>query len=636
MINFVNKYINILFALAFGIILVLVVLLGGFVPYGYKRYFPAALDISFFLIVIFGIFRVSKSIINNRGNIKDKFNNINFDKAVMLTSVGLFCYHMLLLAFVGVVSAYDSSIIEVDANLIANGNVTDLNNDYFSIYPNNLLITLLQSAIIKFNNFLGLFDNGLVLFVIINSIICVVTIMMMYSILKRFLEKKYAFIGFIIGAISFGISPWVLTTYSDPIGLLIPTLLLYIYLIKPKNIAIYALKFAGIIVIASIAYTIKPQVYVMFIAIIMYECVRLIQTKKIQKIILILPILFSSAICLSTVQDGVITAANNVGYEIDTEQSFGIQHWFMMGLGDKTTGGYSSEDFEFSASFDNKEDRNQANMEEAMNRLKDMGLIGTTVHMVQKLLMNFNDGSFTLYMAIVYELNVFGVILLIIEQILWLLILGLCFAGALFGLNKFKSDSYEELDDETISVKTIVMLSILGLTMMVMLFEGRARYLYTFAPIFAIMATFGAKALFEHLEKNDQIIAKYDQTLDKYNGPMRRCILSVGASLVIIVILIAVAIVFMNFYLTDLLSTLYQDYYDDLSPYGTLPELINLAEIAVIALVSFVVLLNITTSVFTILHLTQGKFKKTSGVLNIVILLPFNVIAGILILESDE
>ncbi len=621
-IGFLNKYINILFAIMFGLILIVVILLGGFVDYSYKRYLPFFFNISFSLLITYSVLRVSRAIINNRRNIYSKINNANIDKIVILVSVGLFFYHMILLAVVGVVSITDAGLVEVDANLIANGDVSNLNNEYFSRYPNNLLITLIQSVIIKFNNFLGLFDNGLVIIVIINSTICIATLLMMYSIIKRFLGDKYAFVGFIIGAILFGISPWVLTSYSDPIGLLFPTLLLYVYLINPERKVNSLLKYVMIIVIASIGYSIKPQTFVMFIAIIIFESAKLVQTRKV---LLIVPLVVSSVFCLSTVQNGIISAAESVGYVIDEEQAFGIQHWFMMGLNDEYDGGYADEDANFSASFDNSEDRNKANMQEAKNRLKEMGVVGTTIHMTKKLLMNFNDGTFTLYLVIVRDLFVFGRALIIIEQICWILILGMCFASA---MTKFKNTNHKEFDEEKKNFTSLIMLSIIGLTMFVMLFEGRARYLYTFAPIFTIMATFGVKSIFERISENDQFIGNY-------KGRKTGCILSVGSATFTIIAVSIVAVIFLNSYLSGFVVDTVNKH-PNLLKYGTLEDLTNILEVIVILAVIAVVLLNIVTSVFTLLYFRLGKYKEKSGILNLVALSPFSIIAGILILECEE
>ncbi len=622
MTDFVDKYINKTFAIVFGVIFTLVITLGAFVSYSYKRRTLALFNVTLLLLVIFAFLRISRALIDNRKNISTKIGNMNIDKFVKYTVIGLFVFHMIMLAVTGVVSVTDAARVAEDANMIASGDVSNLDNDYFSTYPNNLLITLIQSAILKFNNSIGLFENGLVLIVIINSIICIATIVMLYSIIKRFLGEKYALVGFLIGVVSFGISPWVLTSYSDPMGLLFPTLLLYIYLLKPETNYGIVLKFVGLILISSVGYAVKPQTYVMFIAIVAIEGVRLFRTRKI---LLTIPLIVSSLFCLSTAQSSVIAVAENVGYEIDDNKTFSIVHWFMMGLNDEYDGGYAHEDYEFSSSFDNTEDRNKANMEEAIDRLGEMGVSGTTVHMVKKLLMNFNDGTFSLYMVIVGELSVVGVLLMFLQHSIWILILGMCFISA---ADKYKGDKYKEFDDDTRKFKSIIMLSIIGLTMFVMLFEGRARYLYTFAPIFAIAATFGVKVVFERLKIDNQIP-------EKYRKPKIGSTVGISSAVITIIGAIIFVVVFINYYLEGIVVDIVYENPKYLN-YGTISELVSFLEIIVIILAALLIIYNIVVLTITLLYMRNGNYKKVAGVLNIIALSPLNIGAGMLILESDK
>ncbi len=62
------------------------------------------------------------------------------------------------------------------------------------------------------------------------------------------------------------------------------------------------------------------------------------------------------------------------------------------------------------------------------------------------------------------------------------------------------SSVFSKNDQEVSDVKSLLMVSIIGVSMFVMLFEGRARYLYTFAPIFAMVASFGLKVVIDNFE----------------------------------------------------------------------------------------------------------------------------------------
>ena len=68
-----------------------------------------------------------------------------------------------------------------------------------------------------------------------------------------------------------------------------------------------------------------------------------------------------------------------------------------------------------------------------------------------------------------------------VKQIIWVFVMG---AVAVSGLGK-------ENRQEVI----VLMLSIVGLTLFEVLFEARARYLYTYAPVFCILAASGIEKL---------------------------------------------------------------------------------------------------------------------------------------------
>ena len=68
-----------------------------------------------------------------------------------------------------------------------------------------------------------------------------------------------------------------------------------------------------------------------------------------------------------------------------------------------------------------------------------------------------------------------------VKQIIWVFVMG---AVAVSGLGK-------ENRQEVI----VLMLSIVGLTLFEVLFEARARYLYTYAPLFCILDASGIEKL---------------------------------------------------------------------------------------------------------------------------------------------
>lgn len=65
-----------------------------------------------------------------------------------------------------------------------------------------------------------------------------------------------------------------------------------------------------------------------------------------------------------------------MGITLDSNQSFGSAHFLMMGVNPRTHGYYASEDIDFSSSFSNKGDRNRANLQIFLQRMKNYGFAG--------------------------------------------------------------------------------------------------------------------------------------------------------------------------------------------------------------------------------------------------------------------
>ena len=159
---------------------------------------------------------------------------------------------------------------------------------------------------------------------------------------------------YILYTLIVGLSPWVSIPYSDAIGLFFPTMIyyLYIYRNKHKNSLVVWMNIA---VFTWIGYKIKPQVVILFIGIVLIEILSFIKEKTVYKKTII-GILLGIIIA----EFGVNTLISKVPLTIDENQSFGIEHYFMMGMNSDAMGVYSDEAVHFSSSFLSKELRNKA------------------------------------------------------------------------------------------------------------------------------------------------------------------------------------------------------------------------------------------------------------------------------------
>lgn len=107
-------------------------------------------------------------------------------------------------------------------------------------------------------------SNGILPFILLNCVISSVTGWLTYQNVLHFCTHRWAIIGFVLYWGLVGISPWVGIPYSDSLALAFPSLILFLYTHNFTPI----LKWNLIGFLSGIAYNIKPQSFLIFIAIV--------------------------------------------------------------------------------------------------------------------------------------------------------------------------------------------------------------------------------------------------------------------------------------------------------------------------------------------------------------------------------
>lgn len=407
-------------------------------------------------------------------------------------------------------TGWDVNMVISTSERLANGlDIPERTNNYYSLYPNNLFITILFSKITTLSEFLGLGDYSYFILLVIQSGLNVLTGFLMYLILERLLKKQYiAWIGYIFYVLLIWLSPWVSIPYSDSMGLIFPIGLLYLYQ-SLENKKYNVLKIISMAILVVVGYSIKPQSTIMFIAL---AIVSLLAINRINiKVVLKNTLIFSFVLSISIF--GVRYFVGSSSLNLDKEKEFSYTHFIKMGLNNDSNGGYLYEDVQDSMNSMTKEDRKKENIEKIKERIKDYGVVGLVEHQIKKTLSNYNDGTFAwgLEGGFFKEINEDTSILSkytkgfyyyegehykyfkYLMQGTWLLILSL-----LMG-NIFKSKK----DDSR--VVSVVYLSLIGLFIFESIFEARARYLYTYVPIFIIAACIGLENIMNKLKKDESL-----------------------------------------------------------------------------------------------------------------------------------
>lgn len=313
-----------------------------------------------------------------------------------------------------------------------------------------------------------------------------------------------------------GISPWVSIPYSDSMGLLFPILILDIY-INRKNQKKIFVPWLEIAILSFIGYKIKPQIFIVFIAILMVECINIFkEKKKIKKdIFRRLAAVIIGIVCAGLVSQAAVSSMN---FYIDKNKTFNMQHFLMMGMNPDTMGVYSGEDVGFSMSFETADARDKANMDMALERIKNMGIVGVSKQLVRKTLTNYYDGTFcwggegSFFLNVLEEKNTpicsfarslyytrslyykgnYYAVWANFEQMIWLTVLLI----SIFSIFADKS-----------SDKEVIMLAIIGLTLFELIFEARARYLYTYVPLYIVLAIYGVSFISRKVINRDNFRA---------------------------------------------------------------------------------------------------------------------------------
>jgi len=180
-----------------------------------------------------------------------------------------------------------------------------------------------------------------------------------------------------------------------------------------------------------------------------------------------------------------------------------------MGLNNITDGGYLSDDAGKSMSFRSTKERKEENIVVIKERLKEYGIVGLLKHQIKKTLVTYNDGTFAwsqegsfywrvneekskierFFRNIYYETGSNHSIFKYIVQGAWLTIL------VMQSLNTFIKR--KDMDNNV----RVILLSLIGLFIFESIFEARARYLYTYVPIFIISGMIGLNGFMDWMKK---------------------------------------------------------------------------------------------------------------------------------------
>ena len=500
-----NRYLDTILKYSYTLLsttIFIICILGGlYVDYVYKLDVTKSNIYIFLLsacvmIVIYKVIVIVNKII--RKNIE-----VNFKILIIFISISLLFVQIIMIYFYYFRTGWDSYLI-IDASYLLSENVKlqDWTNDYFSYYPNNIFITILFSKIIFLCKIIGVADYSYFVILVFQAILNIFTGFLVFNVIRKITQNiNLSVFGYIFYVLLVGLSPWVSIPYSDSTALIIPVLMLYLH----TNIDKEGFKIVGVSFLGVLGYMIKPQTAILFISIFLVS-ILFIRLRYIKKTLKYLSIALIS-ILISYFFIVIFMSNNNITVNRELEISY--PHFVKMGLNNVTNGGYLSDDAGKSMSFKSTKERKEENIEVIKERLSEYGIDGLLKHQIKKTLVTYNDGTFAwsqegnfyweikeeksrierFFRNIYYESGSNHSIFKYIVQGAWLIILSIQTLTIFI-----KRENME-------NSMRVVLLSLIGLFVFESIFEARARYLYTYVPIFIVSGMIGLNEFLNWMKK---------------------------------------------------------------------------------------------------------------------------------------
>lgn len=511
--NFLEKCIAWLFAAIMGLLLVLVLFFQNMRYLCKRNFLLPNIALVCMVLVLWVLFTAAGRWVSRRRVVHSFWDAKKLDRAVAWASVCLFLAQLYIVFNIFFLTAWDPGTVWRTALSFVEENPWPWGVSYFSRYPNNLLLLLTETTLLKLHYKVGFLPEPYTAMCCIwldcaaISLACYLT----YRELCLFTRRRYALAGFLLCAILAGFSPWMCVFYSDSLGILFPILTLYLYSKPRKTRPGAAYGKAAAVVVGCIGYFLKPQCLIPVIGILCVELIRLLQEKRIQRAGSFALLLLLAVVTIKLTGGLLVWGYESNGVSLDSEEAIGASHFLMMGLNEETDGIYSEEDMQYSASFVTAKERRQANLSVAAARLRQMGPVGLAQHFAKKLLIGYNDGTFfwggdgnffpnadfnannwmaprlkALFYPEGHKSPPAGQkypYLALAEQTAWISVL--LFTGC-FGLASLKKSAVPGL--------SVLKLTVVGAVLFMMLFETRARYAFLNVPIFCVLAALGMEA----------------------------------------------------------------------------------------------------------------------------------------------
>lgn len=378
---------------------------------------------------------------------------------------------------------------------------------YFSMYPNNLFLLWVLRAIEAVRSVVTPFLAPATLAAAASCVAVSLSCLLFMRVADKSVSSWPVRVGSVCVFVALvGMSPWFMIPYSDTFALLACMTMLWCRACGRG----WWTRWLLLGLVAALGYAIKPTVIFAFAAIVLTAAmVREWRSASLR------PVVRAAACSLVGFAVGFAlshVAVASLGLSLRADQQFSATHFLMMGLNEEAQGIYSWDDVLMSQAAKDAVERREMNLTVARQRAAALGPSGMARLLGRKALIAFNDGTF----AWGVEGNFFAEtragdspasravssfyypdgsrypVFCTVEQTLWLLVL-LGIPLGLFGL----AGRGVEIEPRRLALFSAMLASLVMLTLFLLLFEVRARYLYLYGGYFVLLAALGFEGAFD-------------------------------------------------------------------------------------------------------------------------------------------
>lgn len=356
----------------------------------------------------------------------------------------------------------DLSYICTGAENIVTGNpvynnIPEIHKHYFAVYPNNHMIFTVIYGFYRLEYiFTGNIKN--IFPIIFNIINLDISYILMYKISGIINTPEKSVICALRGLM---LTPFVTYSaffYTDSMAM--PYIMGSIYLyIKYKN------KISDIIIcsiLIAVGYKFKGSTGLLIPSIILDMLINK-RKDRLKNISVLIMVFVIFCMTLSKISAGIISIDDA---ELE-KYRFPLIHWIMMSVNGR--GGYCAEDFRYTLSFNGYENKINADISRLAGKLSDMGFSGFFSHLICKISYTWRDGT---YMTGYYNKYNF------------LRSYGFYIFTAVFHFKTLYDIVYKYISGKYYNIIKIV---IITLSLFLMVWETRCRYLVSFFPLFMLI-----------------------------------------------------------------------------------------------------------------------------------------------------